>query len=770
MGSLYYICLLHTYYFLVVYVTMRIGCERNYTKWWIRTKLTVLAFIIFIVWDVDSGIFPIIHSPFLGSTPKLGATLGSMWEWYFRSSLDHWSTYLGMIFALNFPITSLFFRKLEAQPWRWHLLAKFAMGLAFAFAFSIWVEGPFQQSKYQYNKTNAYFGFIPLIAYIFFRNLTPGLRSCAMDLLHQIGKTTLETYLMQHHIWLTSNAKSLLTLIPGWPKMNFLLVSLIYVFLSRRLYQLTIFLRGMILPDDRNTCFRNLSAMLFTILGYLFVAFCFETNGALNFHIIAFVALLGGTILYQGVVSTSVSSQEATLHPDMNPTKIEDSKTVRHSGDSAGILVLALPSLLGATAILLLGTIWHELSIHGATKIQRLPFTCTPYANKGSWISIDGCGEGYRGSAYRKHGIAPESTCSTQNAALVWGWNETPASSHCRFTQRDPKSLQKTLQHQTLAFVGDSITRYLYFSFCRQMGISAAGAYNATGEKHVDMQNSIGNSLLEFEWAPYVTDQIERLRAISELPQYPPDSMKKRPDLVLVGGGAWDRLWFYNTDEERSSFKKALDELATQIQNLRSKNIPVVWVVPTTINTAALPTPEKREKIPEEEIELIRTLYENQGVLSSSSFVLDGPAFTSDVVYLSYDGVHYPHHVYSAGAQIVANSLDWLIVAKEDGDPVVPPHPGEMANSYLGLMMFCFIFFGLFGFDGFLGFSYLASLFVPVVSPRDLYAEAFSALHRRKNLPEIPTVGLQSRPPSAESSLSSVDVEEETASLLNKES
>ena len=50
-----------------------------------------------------------------------------------------------------------------------------------------------------------------LQVYVYFRNLTPWLRSVYMASLHNIGKTTLETYLMQHHVWLTSNAKTLVT-------------------------------------------------------------------------------------------------------------------------------------------------------------------------------------------------------------------------------------------------------------------------------------------------------------------------------------------------------------------------------------------------------------------------------------------------------------------------------------------------------------------------------------------------------------------------------
>ena len=52
------------------------------------------------------------------------------------------------------------------------------------------------------------------------RNHTPGLRAWYSQPLHELGKTTLETYLMQHHLWLSSNAKSLLTIVQGFPKVQ----------------------------------------------------------------------------------------------------------------------------------------------------------------------------------------------------------------------------------------------------------------------------------------------------------------------------------------------------------------------------------------------------------------------------------------------------------------------------------------------------------------------------------------------------------------------
>jgi N-acetylneuraminate 9-O-acetyltransferase len=95
---LYYICPLHTFYFLVVYATMRLLPATNYTTA-VRFKLLAVAAVIYLIWDLDLGLFEKVFF-FLGDSPKIGASSGTMWEWYFRSSLDHWSTFLGMVSAV----------------------------------------------------------------------------------------------------------------------------------------------------------------------------------------------------------------------------------------------------------------------------------------------------------------------------------------------------------------------------------------------------------------------------------------------------------------------------------------------------------------------------------------------------------------------------------------------------------------------------------------------------------------------------------------------
>ena len=738
---LYYICLLHTYYFLMVYATMRIGKDLNYSKWGIRSKMGMLAIFIALVWDVNSGLFPVIHFPFLGNKPILGADSGSMWEWYFRSSLDHWSTYLGMIFALNFPITSLFFRKLESKPPVWSFIAKAIMGIALVGAFYVWVMGPFRQNKMDYNYTNAYFGFIPIITYVYLRNLTPYLRSHHLAFLHQIGKTTLETYLMQHHIWLTSNAKSLLTLLPGWPKVNMLIVTILYYLISRRLYELTLYLRGIILPNDKRKCFQNLGVAVAILVTFFVLARILKSFGMLTLTSVGMVSLIVGMIIYRSVMDLTWQAFKESALANRQAT-MEETMVEKMLGPGAGNpnfdsgLAHIAPPLVGLMLVFVVGLTWHGMAQVGGSTIQALPAGCEAYVNEGVWIPVNPCNEETRGKGYRDHGIAAYATCSVNGGAYVWGWNETAPGTHCRFTHRDPKALRKTLKHRTVTFVGDSITRFVYHATLRQMGMAGAGAYNTKVPKWSDITNTIGDTTVEFEWAALASDQLIKIRDIIARPTFSSNAKDiVRPDLVVMGGGAWDRLHVFATDEDRESHRSTVRDLAKEIRLARSANIPVAWIVPTTINSAALQTEEKQKNIKEEDIEVIRALYAQLGVISSASFVLDGPAFTSSRVSESYDGVHYPHSVYDAGAQILANAMDWILLERLDEDPVAIPKAGSMANPPLGLMMLCFVFMGLVCFDGFLGFSYLASFFSQGVMPSDLYDEAFEELHARQKIP-----------------------------------
>jgi len=500
--------------------------------------------------------------------------------------------------------------------------------------------------------------------------------------------------------------------------------------MSRRLYQLTLFLRGMVLPNNHNACFRNLGGMVSVIFSFCSLAYLMKSLGLLTLQMVGLVSVAGGYLLYSFLLK--YSARVGSTGDEEQPTS-----TVTRINSTTMIISCAIAAIAVASC----GFSWHTIAVTGAAKIQTLPSTCDIYANEGQWMSLNGCDEGSRGEEYRKFSISTVSTCSAQNEVYVWGWKEQHPSSHCRFKQRDQKSLKKHLKDRTIYFAGDSTTRYLYHAFCRQLGISNAGSYNATEGKHHNLSQRIGDIKVEFIWASYATDVVE---AVGNLTSN--NSIEKKLDLVVLGGGAWDKLWRYNTDEEKKTLKSSVGDLAIGIKNLRKLEVPVVWVTPTTINTPALPSLEKQLRINEDEMKVIRYLYEFEDVLSSSSFVIDGESFTSARVSESFDGVHYPHNVYSAGAQILCNTMDWLLPNPNIGLPKPPKQPGAMSQPLLGFLVLCFAATGIFLFDGFMGFSYFAAIIVPSVAPKGLYYEAFSILHQNNHLPALE---MQNLPPTS---------------------
>lgn len=62
-----------------------------------------------------------------------------MWEWYFRTSLDHWSTLLGMIFALNYPTTTQWMKKVESLPFARQWAIKGSVAAVLLSATAWWV-------------------------------------------------------------------------------------------------------------------------------------------------------------------------------------------------------------------------------------------------------------------------------------------------------------------------------------------------------------------------------------------------------------------------------------------------------------------------------------------------------------------------------------------------------------------------------------------------------------------------------------------------------
>ena len=233
----YYFAPLTSFWYMVVFATMRIGQSKNHSMKVFLGKLLISALIV-------TGVIR-IPGVLEGISKVLEKGAHIRWnivEWRFRVHLDNYIVYIGMLAAvvyikisqslLDETAKSAFLnRHFESLQFITIIAAAVALPAYFAVVTCI-------TSKPEYNSWVPYLSFWPILSYVALRNCSRHMRNFHSSIFAWLGRHSLETFTLQFHIWLAADTKGILSLGLGrWQ--DFVPLTIIFLWLSWHLASAT---------------------------------------------------------------------------------------------------------------------------------------------------------------------------------------------------------------------------------------------------------------------------------------------------------------------------------------------------------------------------------------------------------------------------------------------------------------------------------------------------------------------------------------------------
>jgi len=203
--DLYYVVPLHTVGFFITLVTCRFAffLEENCGVSYWNSRVAAIAFSL------------LVHVCFY-ETPNVDFLLKFSDEIHFRFQADKYSAWIGIVCGF------LMKRVTQYMAWAYGGAAgdkthvKWAQRIFGILLIVAWYQMfGYIDDKYKYNAYHPYVFFIPLLGWLMVRNSSRYLTESHSTFLEFLGRNTLETYVLQFHLFMNHSVQHIPVIIPG---------------------------------------------------------------------------------------------------------------------------------------------------------------------------------------------------------------------------------------------------------------------------------------------------------------------------------------------------------------------------------------------------------------------------------------------------------------------------------------------------------------------------------------------------------------------------
>ena len=263
---LYYVVALHTTHFIFIYLCLGLGKKIAILRRWrgkgtfkgiapIKERLvgiTLLFLLTFILWDI-----PVVYKWIIDAPLRFMFGAGFADYFQYRTHTDHWSSWTGLVFASVYPLLKEKYISGQLKPMSfWWVACGLITTLLAVVQTIIWVQSYPPTWDHAKNveyatKLHPYIGTLIIPFYIFIRNCHPILTNHIAMPFEKLGGWSLETYLLQFHIFLNRQASHHAIIIPGLMYINMLVVLVLYITVAKRLFEISASMRDIAFGCDK---------------------------------------------------------------------------------------------------------------------------------------------------------------------------------------------------------------------------------------------------------------------------------------------------------------------------------------------------------------------------------------------------------------------------------------------------------------------------------------------------------------------------------------